>query len=868
MGEKYRYVEAVRSLGGTDLAVTALDTMPSAGSAAPLPIGAVMAARAELVKLGVELLGRWREWRPGSTWRTRTDRLEAAHAVLVVTAYLEAADTLDLPFAPAELRVPEDGGRHVWELGAPLCPSPHRPFGQAVAAVRGYYIALGQQLLAFVREQELWTGLDDHSRQWTVAAYGDELVEMAVLRYTDRYRTLARDVPELAFWAGIADHQQSLAGMAELERLVSLVSDGEPLPERLATLDRLHQAALVRPIAETGDLPIGMRLPTLAQAYVTPQFKAAEVAPGDDPSVEEWWDRHPVRSDLPVFLAGFLTASTAGEAPLIVLGQPGSGKSVLSKVLAARLRDAPFLPIRVPLREVSATAGIQEQIEQAVHHLSGEHQDWPAIARSAGGALPVVILDGFDELLQATGVRQSDYLMKVARFQNREADAGRAVAVIVTSRTDVANRAGLPEGTVVARLEQFGTAAMRTWVEVWNAVNADYFAAAGLEPFSLEVVLAQRHLAGQPLLLLMLAFHDADGNALRHEARTLAQAELYERLMTRFAERALAKRHPQEQVARLVERELLRLSFVASSMFNRGRQWATTEEVDADLEVLLPAQRRTPGLATPPSAGHEALAGSFFVHRAKAVRDGEVLHTYEFLHATFGEFLIARLVSSLMRELVAQESSLVLTGVHDGLLRTLLSWATISSRPPVVSFLRELVAAHATDADRWRAVVLRLFRELDGREDSSIAAYRPWIAGPQRRYAYYSANLMVLALACAPELRASEFMPGHEDVVTEWRSYALLWRSQCALAEWQSLVDLVAVRPVWSQDDVRELHLKLSIDELWEPEPFSWSWARVDKLLSIAQLRRQILFSALADEGALLALYVDDLRTQQTRGPH
>ncbi|WP_435793657.1 NACHT domain-containing protein [Nonomuraea glycinis] len=855
MGDKYRYVDAVRSLGGTD---PVLDALQSAGNAA-LPIGGVLEARNELVKVGIDLLAGWREWRPGSTWRSRTDRFEAAHAVLVMTAYFEALGTLDLPFAPSGLETLHGDGGHVWDLATPLCPAPHRPFAQAVAAVRGYYRALSGQLLAFVAELDLWARLDEHARQWTAAAYGDELVERAVLRYADRYRTLAQDVPELAYWAGIADHQPSLAGMAELERLISLVASGAALPERLATLDRLHQAALVRPIAETGDLPIGLRLPTLAQAYVTPRFRAAEIAPGDDPSVEEWWEGHELRTDLPVFLSGFLTASAAGEVPLIVLGQPGSGKSVLSKVLAARLRDAPFLPIRVPLREVSATAGIQEQIEQAVHHLSGERQDWPAIARSANGALPVVILDGFDELLQATGVRQSDYLMKVARFQHREADAGRAVAVIVTSRTAVANRAGLPEGTVVARLEPFGTTAMRTWLEVWNAVNADYFSAAGLEPFTFDVALSQRHLARQPLLLLMLAFYDADGNALRRENRTLGQAELYERLMTRYAERALEMRHPREQVARLVERELLRLSFVAASMFNRGRQWATTEEVDADLDVLLPEQRRTPGLATPHSAGHEALARSFFVHRAQAVRDDEVLHTYEFLHATFGEFLIARLLASLMRELVAQESSLALTGVHDGLLRTLLSWATISSRLPVVAFLQELVH----DADRWRAVVLRLFRELDAREDSSIAAYRPWIAGPHRRYAYYSANLMVLALSCAPELRASEFMPGHEDVVTEWRSYALLWRSQCALAEWQSLVDLVAVRPVWSQDDVRELHLKLSPQELWDPEPFSWSWAGVDKLLSIAQLRRQVMFSALADEGALLALYMDDLRTHQ-----
>jgi hypothetical protein len=33
----------------------------------------------------------------------------------------------------------------------------------------------------------------------------------------------------------------------------------------------------------------------------------------------------------------------------------------------------------------------------------GERLDWPTLARSSDGALPVVLLDGFDELLQATG---------------------------------------------------------------------------------------------------------------------------------------------------------------------------------------------------------------------------------------------------------------------------------------------------------------------------------------------------------------------------------------------------------------------------------------------------------------------------------
>ena len=106
-------------------------------------------------------------------------------------------------------------------------------------------------------------------------------------------------------------------------------------------------------------------------------------------------------------------------------------------------------------------------------------------------------------------------------------------------------------------------------------------------------------------------------------------------------------------------------------------------------------------------------------------------------------------------------------------------------------------------------------------------------------------------------------MPGHEDVVTEWRGYALLWRSQCALAEWQSLVELVAVRPVWSRHDVRDLHLKLSPEALWEPGAFSWSWARVDKLLSIAQLppRCRIMFTLNRQQGFSYQEIADIMKT-------
>jgi predicted kinase len=101
-----------------------------------------------------------------------------------------------------------------------------------------------------------------------------------------------------------------------------------------------------------------------------------------------------------------LTSVEATTAPLVVLGQPGAGKSLLTKVLAARLPAADFLPVRVALREVPAEAEVQDQIDYAIRAATGERVEWPDLSRSAGGAMPVVLLDGFDELLQATGVSQ------------------------------------------------------------------------------------------------------------------------------------------------------------------------------------------------------------------------------------------------------------------------------------------------------------------------------------------------------------------------------------------------------------------------------------------------------------------------------
>lgn len=572
MSKSLSYGDAIRLLGGQDSKiVTALDQISGgillgATPAIPALLG-WFDAKAELVRLSHSLVRGLSERRNGLSRYSRTQRLEAAHAILVIIAYFETLEEADLPFRFSDLELTKaeqvgvaGGGSALTSDTAALVdallsagamlPEPQCPHEDMLGMLCDYYRDLSGAVLKFIGGLNVWDRLAESERERFTQTL-DAMPQRARDRYEDLFRQLAADFPEVEFWANLKDHEATRGevrrigtSLADLERMLAGISTGSAPDERRAGLARAYQAALQRPIVEAGDAPAGLRIPTLGKAYVAPRFRAATLYGGERPSDESWWADRPIRADLEDFLVGHLTSPQAARAPLLVLGQPGSGKSVLTRVLAARLPAADFLPVRVELRTVPAVADLQDHIEHAIRDATGERLDWPAFVRSAGDALPVILLDGFDELLQATGVSQSDYLARVAKFQQREADQGRAAAVVVTSRTSVADRARVPDGTVALRLEPFDGDRVTAWVATWNATNAAHFSESGLAPLEPEVVMSHRDLAEQPLLLLMLALYDADGNALRRIEADLRRSDLYEQLLRSFARREVAKHGP------------------------------------------------------------------------------------------------------------------------------------------------------------------------------------------------------------------------------------------------------------------------------------------------------------------------------------
>ncbi|MEV0614479.1 hypothetical protein AB0I81_14220 [Nonomuraea sp. NPDC050404] len=847
MPKRLSYSDAVKLLGGSRSGlIAALDKLTGGVLISATGGGGEFAlslfdVKGELVQLSQELITGLADRMRGLSRFDRTQRLTAAHKVIVLTGFFEAVGAAALPVAgplldrPAQVELATGrppASKRLDALASVLHDSdiPGESAGPLPGALPAFYAALGERLLVYLRDSTAWADLADPGE--VVRKLTLEVPEHALRRYEEHLRRLAADFPEVAFWANrldhVATHRRLVALQAGMEglglALEEIAAGTVPVDARREALARRYRSVLDRPIVTTGDLPEGLTIPSLASAYVTPCFRAAEAVESSGIDQEQWWDGHPVRDDLQEFLIGHLTSIAATRSPLIVLGQPGSGKSVLTQVLAARLPASDFLTVRVALRDVPADTDLQSQIEYAIRAATGASLSWPDVAGTAGGALPVILIDGFDELLQASGIGQSDYLERVVRFQEREADQGRPVAVLITIRIAVVDRARIPRaGAVAMRLEPFTHRQVERWLAIWNEHNLDQLTRRGVRPLAAEAALRQPELAAQPLLLLMLALYDAPDNALQRYEGELNRADLYDRILRRFVEREIHKTRPElagEPLEEAVEHELLRLSVAAFAMFNRGRQWVTDEELSADLSALTggPAgERRKGGSQTAPTPAQRVVGRFFFIHQTQALRRDATVTTCQFLHSSFGEFLVAR---QIQRELMAAERA-----VDDGFMRTLLSFAPLTTGGQVIEFLRPLTGQLSDDRRRLlRGLLLTAFHGAlypPGRVVRS--AYRPARIGAPAGHAAYSANLLLLIVMVGGPVNGRELFPGTPAPAAQWRRHAFLWRSQFTAEGWGNLSALLSLRRVWYEGD-REVRIGWGEEPSWTPPELDAYW--------------------------------------------
>lgn len=872
------YRDALVLLEGTDSKVPALlDKLVVAGIVGSMLFvgpgaAALLGPRAAVKQLLEEPLGKTAASLRGLRVADRTARIEAANCLLVVSAAFDVTETAvgkrwtALALTQTEAHSLLNFNDHT---GDPLplrqigrfvssttfsSPPPLESITETIGRAEEFAKSYAKNVMQFIQGLQMWDELDETQRTSLEFYFKTDFPKDVGRKYAESFRRLASEVPELAIWASLRDsaatHSQlhhlhnsveSLKQSAIIETmhlngfLATIVEQIEGMVEPTAKALAGHYASeVLRPILDQSDGYEGVHLNTL-NSFVEPACKVATAGNTVVLSDESWWLDRQIEDSTQGFVASYLTNAEALVRPLILLGHPGAGKSVLTRVLVAQLDPKAFLPIRVILRDVAANGSVQEQVDQALYQtLQKDSTRWADLAARTRGALPVVILDGLDELIQATRSSRSNYIESIVEFQWLSKSLGNPVAVILTSRTLVMDLVRVPAGCTVIKLEPFNATRIEAWIVKWNRLSSTAINETR-RPLHLADVIQYEDLAAQPLLLLMLALYDSEGNALADHDDEVVEASLYERLLTSFVRREVRKTSEElkdSQLNREIEQELFHLSIAGLAMFNRDSQVVTDVELDRDLKAILsesgevsPGQSFAPAL----SRGQRLLGRFLFVNRSEArdrpigsatgesaSPDVQVTRSFEFLHATFGEYLVARfftiLIEGSRKELMpvhpwdqAQEV------IDDYMLRTLFSMQAISKRRQIVRFMHEIFNLKGKPDAGTEITIRRLLRRsmwpiaiAEG-----LSGYSPKKVDTVTRHAQYSVNLVLAFAAWCGRVDVEELLDSHAvDFRPVWRRLVLLWESRLDPDAWRELVNLLEMR----QNTPRHLTYRLRLD--------------------------------------------------------
>lgn len=836
MAKQFGYADALRTLGAQDRPLLDFAEKLVEGSLGVLGVTGLLGTRKLLVRHGRKALEGFGEKLRGTDRLSRTAKIEAAHKVLLVVSFFEPLDTVlakagvplraaDLELTAEEQRVLVERGLRANEVYAPaedFLWDHHTLWARAETVLGRNTEALIELIRGLAATER--AGVDTGHGSRLATAVRQHLPRMAQSAYRDHYLRLCAEAPEFGMWAQLREHERTRHRVSDafagLHRELSRISSGRPVGDLRSRLSRKYRALLgkhVLPMDDVlpEDLPAGMVIPSLSDCYVPPSARVARVKQGDTPSVKEWWEARKPLPDLQHFLAARLTHPDMTRYPTVLLGEPGAGKSKLTEVLAAQLPAEDFLTVRVELRSVSADAALHTQIEEGLEQSLRDQVRWTDLLAEAHGALPVIILDGFDELLQAAGVERHNYLEEIRDLQTHQEDMGQPVAVIVTSRTLSASRARFPKHSTVIRLEPFSEEQIQRVLKAWNQANRERFRSPGLQPLGADRLLAYPELSRQPLLLLMLLVYDAQDNDLQQAPDRLSLGQLYERLLTTFVRRQVRKHRKalsEADLRREVKGELRRLEAAALAMFTRQRQSVGSRELSDDLKALKldsSQQRSETGANLPIQAADLLLGRFFFVHMAQAKISGpdeEPLSAYEFLHATFGEYLVARMVAGALRSLVEQRIRQAedpwAEPASDGTLYAVSSFASYASRERTVDFLKELICGDVGgDEERrehYSELLIELFQQAPyPSADHLHSAYQPRKLPLTSRQAHYTANLLILLLIARGKpvdirdlFAIAEAEPS---ALHQWRSVAALWRTLPS-ADWFTILNTLRMR--------------------------------------------------------------------------
>src|ERR1051325_7829850 len=743
-------------------------------------------------------------------------------------------------------------------------PHPVESFNQHKRRLIAFYEELTQGFFTFLEGLAFWESSEELTQR-RVMEIAKKLPQISFDYFEAQYFQLAAKYEEFYIWANLHEHKRTRAQLrkmsaslqsrialsraekstidigfktlAETIKSLAIYVETGKANKVLEELGRYYKELINQPIVEDSYVPEEgkptLKYPKRADIFIPQSFKTIRYTGNEHLEKETTWQKIKMRNDLGSFLLSYFSSPYSTRTPLIILGHPGSGKSLLTQVLAARLFSPLHNPVRVELRDIQAENEITVQIEEQIHKDTGRTVQWTELTDHPSNRPDLVLFDGYDELLQASGKVFSGYLLKAQKFQEREISLGRnPIRVVVTSRITLINKAQLPHGATVILLQEFDDSKRKKWISVWNSINQEYFEHAQIYPFELPVGNSKvMSLAGQPLLLLMLALYDSEDNQLRKKGN-LDQTVLYSSLLRRFIERERTKDETFKFLTSKerdydIEREMERLGVASIGMFNRRRLHIRATQLNSDIRFFQ-LEKTLEASDGRPLSQADLLLGSFFfvhesrsTHKAESMTDREGDSAFEFLHNTFGEFLTADFI---IRKVLAETRILhklrLDEDLHPTLLRKLedanalpdawfacLMYTPLYSRPVILAMMREWLGHRLNYENRsykdflldFDCIVSNQIDRILTSNDLPIVMTKsnktPFIDVPLKGHlAIYSLNLVLLRAVLSPEeyMFDETSIPHHADGTRAWDRLTHLWRS------WFSLDSLGGLTAIWS----------------------------------------------------------------------
>ena len=628
------------------------------------------------------------------------DRMSEAYAVICFSAYF---DTLNKNL-PQEIRksiaLTEkekalffSKNTHVnnEKLDHVVLPDIISDFQLADSQLKKIYNEISEHLTGFVHQLAFYENTGEKEKR-VFDETMKKLPEAAIIAFHEQFLTLCNKFNSFLIYANakheiavdsrlkeiitLARRSDAIAseGLNEIKKAIHAIekeNKNEKVSHICERIRSRYQSALEKPVLKA----VGnedLLFPPVAKAFIPQPFKLLRYMGTEKLEQKATWSHIDANDDMESFWAKYLLTPESTQRILLVLGEPGSGKSLLTEVLAGQMSKEGHLVVRIPLRAYY----MERRIENIVCKQLEDDGDtierierFKFLAEDFSDNPITLLFDGYDEVQQATGLEYRSFIRDLEDFQIRCLEENRPIRIIVTSRSTLIDKAEIPEETLVMKLLDFDNRRIKTWVETWNNYNHNALLAAGLKDFELPVDNRDiDELSRQPLLLMMLAIYDADfenhKNALSTSSLEMNRTQLYDALLRRFVRRELNKgvrgtecaysQSDEKQKRLMEENEIERLGIAALGMFIRGKISITANEVEADFNkfgsIGVTYENRN---SRRKLRSGEIFFGSFFFIHDPGTRNDEVENDYEsdsqavafeFLHKTFFEFLVANFI--------------------------------------------------------------------------------------------------------------------------------------------------------------------------------------------------------------------------------